>query len=131
MTLRFPQSLPRRFGRGSKHRHRSYSQIKGANDRLNIGAIGAGIQGSSHSPRTGEKQRSRQHAGDGRLRHLQTTAWTALSNSTGGKPYKNYHDLLANKDIDYVLIASPRALALSDDARCTGGPASTSIAKSR
>jgi predicted dehydrogenase len=85
---------------------RSYSQIKGANDRLNIGAIGAGIQGSSHL-RALVKNKEVDNMQVMAVCDIYKRRLDRAVELTGGKPYKNYHDLLANKDIDYVLIATP------------------------
>jgi predicted dehydrogenase len=85
---------------------RSYSQIVGANERLRVGVIGCGGQAMGHM-----------HALH-RNRDIDNVAVTAVCDIyqkrldeavkfTKGKPYKNYHDLLASSDVDYVLISTP------------------------
>ncbi|HZT33729.1 MAG TPA: Gfo/Idh/MocA family oxidoreductase [Bryobacteraceae bacterium] len=85
---------------------RSYAQVKGANERLRVGVIGCGGQAMGHM-----------HALV-RMKNTDNVAVSAVcdvfdkraaqaAQLTGGKIYKNYHDLLADKDVDYVLIATP------------------------
>jgi predicted dehydrogenase len=59
---------------------RAYQQVQGAGDRMRIGVIGCGGQATSH------------------MRALV---------KTGAKTVKDYRRVLDNKDIDYVLIATP------------------------
>src|SRR3954451_18591730 len=83
---------------------RAYSQIAGANERLRIGVIGCGGMAGKHM-----KNLVRMRQGD----NIDITAVCDIYDKraqqaaevTGGKIYKNYHAILDNKEIDYVLIA--------------------------
>ncbi|MBI3471661.1 MAG: Gfo/Idh/MocA family oxidoreductase [Candidatus Solibacter usitatus] len=84
----------------------SYSRLLGANDRLRIGVIGCGGMATGHMRgllRTKEQDNTEIVAVcDVYEKHLQQAAQL-----TGGKPYKDYRTVLDNKDVDYVLIATP------------------------
>src|SRR5215467_13957133 len=85
---------------------RAYSKISGANERLRIGVIGCGGMAGSHM-----KNLMRMREGD----NIDVTAVCDLwdkrarqaSEVTGGKIAKDYRSILDNKEIDYVLIATP------------------------
>jgi predicted dehydrogenase len=84
----------------------SAQNILGANNRLRIGVIGCGGMANAHMQallRTKEED------------DIEITAvcdvWQkrldAAATLTGGKPFKDYRALLDQKDVDYVLIATP------------------------
>ena len=79
--------------------------VYGANDQINLGFIGVGIQGSSHlrffSAYPGVRPVAAADLYDGHL--------TAAKERTDGAIFttKNYHELLARPDVDAVVIASP------------------------
>jgi predicted dehydrogenase len=85
---------------------KSYSQIRGANERIRVGAIGCGGQAMDHFRNLAKIKESDnvdvlavcdvfdKHAERG-------------SKATGGKIVKDYRHVLDDKDIDYVLIATP------------------------
>jgi predicted dehydrogenase len=84
----------------------SAKSISGANDRLRIGVIGCGGMANNHMQdllRTKEAD------------NIEITAvcdvWQkrldAAATLTGGKPFKDYRALLDQKEVDYVLIATP------------------------
>jgi predicted dehydrogenase len=85
---------------------RAYSEIHRANDRLRIGVIGCGGMATSHM-----RNLVRMRQGD----NIDVTAvcdlWDkraqAASELTGGKIARDYRAILDNKEIDYVLIATP------------------------
>ena len=84
----------------------AYAQIAGSNERLRVGVIGCGGQAQGHMKslvRTKEQDNVEIVAVcdvfDKRAREA--------SQLTGGRVIKDYRDLLAAKDIDYVLIATP------------------------
>jgi predicted dehydrogenase len=85
---------------------RSYSAIVGANDRLRIGVIGAGGMATNHM-----KALVKMRAGDNfsieSVCDVYTKRRDIAAQLTGGKPVDDYRTLLQNKDIDYVLIATP------------------------
>lgn len=85
---------------------KSYAQIIGANERLRIGVIGCGGMATHHMKslmKVKEKDNIEILAVcDVWQKRLEDAA--AL---TGGKKVPDYRSLLADKDIDYVLIATP------------------------
>src|SRR4051812_36891810 len=85
---------------------RSYAQVAGAGERLRIGAIGCGAQGTAHL-RTLVKMRDTDNVDVLNVCDAFTKRAEAAAQLTGGKIVKDYRRILDNKDIDYVLIASP------------------------
>jgi predicted dehydrogenase len=79
----------------------------GANDRLNIGHIGVGGMGGGHLT----YMRSRQNRGEVNVVAVcdidSTRLAKAVENAPGAVPYHDYRELLARKDIDAVVIATP------------------------
>ena len=86
---------------------RSYAQIAGANERLRIGVIGCGGMANAHM------QRLMKAPGHGKdyaftaVCDLYDKRRDAAATLTGGKPYTRYRELLADKDVDYILNATP------------------------
>src|SRR5207248_2960690 len=84
---------------------KAYATIPGANERLRIGVIGCGGQAMGHMKTlVGMKQADNVEVVavcDVFDKRAQEAAQL-----TGGKAIRNYHDLLASKDVDYVLIAT-------------------------
>jgi predicted dehydrogenase len=85
---------------------RSYSQIKGANERLRIGVIGAGGMATGHM-HTLVRMREKDNLDILGVCDVYRKRLDMAAQLTGGKPYKEYRKLLEVKDIDYVLIATP------------------------
>jgi predicted dehydrogenase len=85
---------------------RGYSAITGANNRLRIGVIGAGGQATEHME-TLVKMRDGDNLEIVNVCDIYDKRLDAAAQLTGGKPVKDYRQLLENKDIDYVLIAVP------------------------
>ena len=86
---------------------KSYAQIAGANDRLNIGVVGCGGMAGVHMNRLlkfGEKSDNFQFMA---VCDLYDKRRDAAATLTGGKPFAHYQDLLAQKDVDYILNATP------------------------
>jgi predicted dehydrogenase len=86
---------------------RSYAQIKGANQRLLIGVIGCGGQATGHMNSIKRRMLEPDNVQMIAVCDLYDKRLDAAAELTGGKPYKRYEELLANKDIDYVLNATP------------------------
>ncbi len=83
-----------------------YGRIVGANERLRIGVIGCGGMATGHMRgllRTKEEDNTEIAA----VCDVYQPRLEAAAKITSGKPYKEYRALLENKDIDYVLIATP------------------------
>src|SRR3954468_6360899 len=85
---------------------KSYAAIKGANERLNVGVIGCGGQSMGHM-RSLVRNKDADNVQVIAVCDIYDKRLDQAAQLTTGKPIKNYHDLLANKDIDYVLIATP------------------------
>jgi len=85
---------------------KSYGQVKGANERIRIGVIGAGGMAMGHM-RTLVKMKESDNIEIVAVCDLYQKRLDAAAKLTGGEPYKDYKALLANKNIDYVLIATP------------------------
>jgi len=85
---------------------RSYSQTAGANDRLRVGVIGCGGMATGHM-RTLLKMKETDNVEIVAVCDIYKKALDDAVKLTGGKPYQDYRELLASKDIDYVLIGTP------------------------
>jgi predicted dehydrogenase len=85
---------------------KSYSQVRGANDRLRIGAIGCGGQGMAHL-RTLVKMRESDNIEVLTVCDVFDKRAAQGAETTGAKIVKDYRRILDDKDIDYVLIATP------------------------
>jgi predicted dehydrogenase len=83
-----------------------YSAITGANDRLRIGIIGAGGQATDHMHNL-VKMVPTDNIELVDVCDIYDKRLDAGAQLTGAKPLKDYRQLLDNKDIDYVLIATP------------------------
>jgi predicted dehydrogenase len=85
---------------------RSHAAILGSNDRLRIGIIGAGGMATNHMHAL-----VKMRAGDNfeivNVCDIYEKRLEQAAQLTGGAPVKDYRKLLDNKDIDYVLIATP------------------------
>jgi predicted dehydrogenase len=84
----------------------AYAQVKGANERLRIGVIGCGGM-STHHMRSLVKVREDANIEFLSVCDVYDKRAEQAAQLTGGKVVKDYRRLLENKDIDYVLIASP------------------------
>ncbi len=85
---------------------RGYAQVRGAGERMRIGAIGCGSQGTAHM-RALVKMRDSDNIDILNVCDIYTKRAAAAVQLTGGKAVKDYRRVLDNPDIDYVLIASP------------------------
>lgn len=84
----------------------SYAQVPRANERMRIGVIGCGSQGTAHMKAL-VKMRDTDNIDVLNVCDAFTKRAEAAAQLTGGKIVKDYRRVLDNKDIDYVLIASP------------------------
>ena len=85
---------------------RAYSAIPGANDRLRVGVIGAGGMATNHMEAM-VKDRDTDNFEIVNVCDIYDKRLDKAAQLTGGKPVKEYRRLLDNKDIDWVLIATP------------------------
>ena len=84
----------------------SYGQIRGANERMRIGVIGCGNQATSHM-RSLVRMRESDNLDIQNVCDIYAKRADAAAELTGGKVVKDYRRVLDNRDIDYVLIATP------------------------
>ncbi len=85
---------------------RSYASIIGANERLRLGVIGCGGMAGSHMDAL-VPMKDTDNVEIGAVCDIYRKRLDAAAQKTGGKPFANYKELLAQKDLDYVLIATP------------------------
>ncbi|MBX5493848.1 MAG: Gfo/Idh/MocA family oxidoreductase [Bryobacteraceae bacterium] len=85
---------------------RSYAQVSGSNERIRIGVIGCGGMAGGHM-RTLVRNRETDNIEIIAVCDVYDKRAQQAAQLTGGKIYKDYRTLLENKDIDYVLIATP------------------------
>lgn len=93
-------------GAASLFTARSYAAVPGANDRLRIGVIGTGGM-ATHHMKSLVKVRDTDNFEIVNVCDIWDKRLDQAAQLTGGKPVKEYKQLLENKDIDYVLIATP------------------------
>ncbi len=87
---------------------RSYAAIPGANDRLRLGVIGCGGMGTAGHMRPLTRQKDDLNIEFNSVCDLFSKRTDAAAELTGApNKFSNYHKLLENKDVDYVLIATP------------------------
>ena len=84
----------------------SYSQVKGANERLRIGVIGCGSQGMDHL-RNLVKMREDDLCEVVAVCDVFDKRAEQAAALTGGKVVKDYRQILDDPGVDYVLIATP------------------------
>ncbi len=94
------------IGAASLMTARGYSAITGANSRLRIGVIGAGGMATEHM-KTLVAMRDGDNLEIVNVADIYDKRLDKAAQLTGGAPVKDYRKLLENKDIDYVLIATP------------------------
>ena len=86
---------------------RSYGQIAGANERLRIGVIGCGGMANAHMQRLMKAPAHGKDYAFTAVCDLYDKRRDAAAELTGGKPYTRYSELLADKNVDYILNATP------------------------
>jgi predicted dehydrogenase len=84
----------------------AWSRVHGANDRLRIGVIGCGGMANGHM-RSLLKMKESDNCEIAAVCDVYQKRLDEAAQLTGGKPYKDYRTILEQKDIDYVLIATP------------------------
>jgi predicted dehydrogenase len=82
------------------------ANIRGANDRLRIGVIGCGGMGNAHLNAL-MKMRESDNIEIAAVCDVYKVRLDAAKEKTGGKAVSDYRAVLDDKDIDYVLIATP------------------------
>ena len=84
----------------------SYSRIIGANERIKVGVIGCGGMANSHMEALLNMKQS-DNVEISAVCDVYTNRLDRAKELTNARAFKNYQELLGNKDIDYVLIATP------------------------
>ncbi|MBS1825870.1 MAG: Gfo/Idh/MocA family oxidoreductase, partial [Acidobacteria bacterium] len=84
----------------------AYNRVIGANDRLRIGIIGCGGMAGGHM-RALVRMKEAENIEVASVCDLWDVRAEDASKITGGKVVKGYKNLLADKDIDYILNATP------------------------
>jgi len=84
----------------------SYSRIVGANERLNIGVIGCGGMSNEHMKALLQMKKS-DNIDITAVCDVYTKRLEQAKELTKAEAFKNYQDILENKNIDYVLIGTP------------------------
>jgi predicted dehydrogenase len=85
---------------------RGYARVPGANERLRIGVIGCGGM-ATHHMETLLKMREAENFDILTVCDIYDKRLAEAAQLTGAKPQKDYRYLLDDKNIDYVLIATP------------------------
>ena len=85
---------------------RSHAAVYGANERLRLGVIGCGGMAGSHMNALVPMKTS-DNVEIGAVCDIFSKRLDAAAQKTGGRPFSDYRELLAQKDLDYVLIATP------------------------
>jgi len=85
---------------------KSYSRIFNANERVNMGVIGCGGMANAHMDAL-LKMKDSDNISIATVCDIYTKRLDAAKEKTQGKAVKSYLDILNDKDIDSVLIATP------------------------
>jgi predicted dehydrogenase len=85
---------------------KSYASILGSNEKLNIGIIGCGGMANSHMRALLEMKQS-DNVEIASICDIYTKRLDQAKELTGARAFKNYQEILEDKGIDYVLIATP------------------------
>ncbi len=85
---------------------KSAARVVGANDRLHVGMIGAGGNANGHM-RALKKLADQDNVEMSAVCDIYDPRREAAAEFTGGKPYKDYRELLDHPGLDYVTISVP------------------------
>lgn len=85
---------------------RSYAAVIGANDRIRVGVIGCGGMAQGHM-RSLVRVKDQDNFEFTAVCDLYDKRRKIANEITGGKVYSRHQDLLADSNVDYVLIATP------------------------
>jgi predicted dehydrogenase len=94
------------FGSAMGMSAKSYSRIIGSNERFNIGVIGCGGMANQHM-RALLKMKQSDNVDIAAICDIYTNRLDRAKELTQASAFKNYQEILNNRDIDYVLIATP------------------------
>jgi len=85
---------------------KSYSRIIGANEKMNIGVVGCGSMANTHMNAL-LKMKQSDNVEIAAVCDVYSNRLDKAKELTGAEAYKNYQEIIENKNIDYVLIATP------------------------
>ena len=85
---------------------KSYARILGSNERLRIGIIGCGGMANQHM-RALMGMKESDNVEIASVSDIYTKRLDRAKELTGARGLKNYQEILGDRDIDYVLIATP------------------------
>ncbi len=102
----FVQSVAFGAGTAFLSTSRSYNAIANANERLRVGVIGCGGMANAHMDALLSIKDS-DHVEIVAVCDVYQKRLEAAAQKTGGQPFSRYEKLLSQKDLDYVLIATP------------------------
>jgi predicted dehydrogenase len=94
------------FGSSLGMSAKSYSRIIGSNERMKIGVIGCGGMAEAHMRALLEMQDS-DNLEIASVCDVYMKRLNQASELTGARAFSNYKDILEDKNIDYMLIATP------------------------
>ena len=94
------------FGSALGMSAKSYSRIIGSNERLNIGVIGCGGMANEHMQAL-LKMKESDNAEIAAVCDIYSNRLDRAKELTQASAFSNYKEILENRDIDYVLIATP------------------------
>jgi len=103
---RFIQGLTTATSLAAGWTARSYAAIPGANERLRLGVIGCGGMANHHMDEL-LTMKAADKVEIVAVCDVFRKRLDSAAQKTGGKPFANYQELLLQKDLDYVLIATP------------------------
>lgn len=89
-----------------------------ASDRLRVGVIGCGIRGVGAHIATLLKMKETDNVEVNAVCDVYDKRAQQAAKLTGGRPYQNYREMLANKDVDVVIIATPDHLHAQMAIKC-------------
>lgn len=102
----FLQALALGAGVAATWTARSYAAILGSNERLRLGVIGCGGMATAHMNAL-LAMKDTDNVEIGAVCDVYQKRLESFVQKTGGKPFARYRELLSQKDLDYVLIATP------------------------
>ena len=102
----FLQSVALGAGVAASKPARSYAAIPGAGERLRVGVIGCGGMANAHMNAL-LAMKLTDNVEIVAVCDVFQKRLDAAAQKTGARPFARYRDLLAEKDLDYVLIATP------------------------
>jgi len=85
---------------------KSYARIIGANERLNVGVVGCGNMANAHMNAL-LKMKQSDNVEIASVCDVYANRLAQAKKLTSANAFKNYQDILEQKEIDYVLLATP------------------------